>query len=243
MNTLDIVFIVILALATLNGFRAGLLAGISKLVGVAVGLAVAIFYCRPVGSYIDGYFNIAEKVGPLISSMIELPIHVSGENISGFIGNSLTGMCDVLAANNCMFIEKLIELLQVSTLTIEEALGDIITFTVLDIVVFIVILIMVEKLIVMLGYSLSRVLSYTFVGIVDRIGGGIFGVARGIITIMILIAILIPLQAFGGIVSGGANEGFLYNLLQNSKIVGYLGYAAEYLSSHFLQSIPPANLI
>jgi|GEM_PF-4248970 len=243
MNVLDIIFIIILALAALNGFRAGLVVSISRLVGMAVGFGVALFYCRPASIYLEGHFNLADKLGPYISSMISIPLHVSGENISGFVERSLASVSGLLASNECAFVQRLIELLQISSVTLEQSLGNIITLTILDIVVFLIILFAVARLVVMIGFFVSRAFSCTFVGIFDRMGGGFFGIARGIIIITVLIAVLIPLQAFGSLITGGGNEGVLFNLLDNSQVVSYLGCVAEYLSSYLLQNAPPANII
>lgn len=67
---LDLIFIVILILAVIRGYRKGLIAGIFSFIAIIIGLAAAIKLSTVVAGYIDESVRVSREWLPVISFVI-----------------------------------------------------------------------------------------------------------------------------------------------------------------------------
>lgn len=236
MNWLDFLFLIILCYSVFKGFKIGFVLGLSRILGLTVGLFVAFSYCRNLAKYVGEDLGWAAKLGPFFESLIRLPIQVSGASVGEFLQERL----DILSSLQIpvewpVFIGRLLDMLKQSGDDLEKVLGGIMTFTFLDVLAFIVLLFVVERLLIFSGFLLSKALAYSFMGPLDKMGGALLGFVRGVVFVVIILTLMVPLQVMGSIVSGDeVGGGLLSDTLSSSYTVSYLKGIVDYLSIYLL---------
>lgn len=235
MNWLDIVITVVLCWSFWQGLRAGLLAGGARLAGLLAGLVAAFQYYGPLAGYAEEKWQL----GTLIHAKLLWPHLLSAPGESGgplagikLPDMNLSGFGDLLP--HIALDGKLKEL--------GEAFSKLLASGILEICSFILIFLVVSGVVALLGRLLSRIFSFTLLGLADRLGGAAFGLARGLLLVFVLLAVAVSLQWPAAVVSGGHDPLWLSEALENSRLAPvFLKLLAIYKSD--IPGLVPDSLI
>jgi len=183
LNWIDWIIIGVLVLSSLQGLRSGLIASVAGLAGIVSGLWVAFNYHHTLAAYVSGRWNVEEKLGSLLEGVFKLWTPDGNRVPPGLPGEgSLTaGMSPVDASSN----------------SLSNYLVGTFAAGVLDVFCFLVLVIAVAWLVGLAGRLLTGIAGWCFMGPLNRAAGVLFGAARGIAIVVIIIILLSPFQIFG----------------------------------------------
>lgn len=185
---IDAVAIIILVIYTLVGFAKGFLHTLISLFGNLASLTVAIIVCKPFANLLNSMFGVANWLGGLLASQIgpilpQFDVSTTGEtiitqlNAGGFLAKILARFVDATAS-----YANTAELL----LTVQNAVGGILTLILSAIILFILIRIAV-LLLSKLFDAISK--SHAFGGL-DRLLGGVLGLAKGVVFVGVVLVLV-----------------------------------------------------
>ena len=180
MNWLDWLIIVILILSAFKGLYRGLLASIAGLVAVLAGLYVAYTYYQSLAEYLTANWTVGEKIRPLVDQLFERWAPAPG-TFPGLEGGRLTYTGNLIGAQW------------------QNAADQLVTgFTglVLEIACFIALLLVTIWVVTLAGFALTKVAQFSLLSIPNHLGGLLFGIARGVVMVLIILALLTPFQNF-----------------------------------------------
>lgn len=179
MNWLDWLIVVIIAVSAFQGLRRGLLASLAGLAGTLVGLYVAYTYYRPLAEYLITNWNVAEKIKPLVTQLFKIWAPSQGP------------------IQTAVPPEKLISAGQLPN--IGDYLANSFTTVVLDAFCFLALLLATTWAINLVGIILTKVAQFSLLGAPNHLGGLLFGTARGVVVVIIILALLTPFQSAASI--------------------------------------------
>jgi membrane protein required for colicin V production len=211
MNWLDIIITVVLCWSLWRGLRIGLLAGSARLVGLLAGLLAAFCYYKPLARFVEGKWHLGTLIhSKLIWPNFSLAPVKLGEFFSAikFPDINLSAYGELLP--HIAVEGKLKE--------VGEAFSKLLASGLLEICSFIIIFLVISFIVAMLGRLLGMALSFSIFGIIDRLGGAAFGLARGLILVFILLAVAVSLQWPAAVITGGHNPLWLADALKNSSM-------------------------
>lgn len=179
MNWLDWIIVAILVLSALRGLRSGLLKSVSGLAGVLIGLFVAFAYHRAFASYLSTQWNAQEKIQPLVENFLKnwlptyntLPKTLSPGKLTSAVPSASSQLNHIGDNITGMFASGVLEVFS-----------------------FLVLLLATVWAASLVGSILTRVADISFLGLPNHLGGFLFGAARGIIIVMIILALMSPFQ-------------------------------------------------
>lgn len=211
---MDIIIILIITWSAWRGYKTGLVGGVARLLGILAGLGAALCYYRPLAVYIDHRWQISSY----IQNWFSLP-RLGKEDLYKDI--QLYGEL------------RPIDLLSGSLQDLGQSVSRLLASGILEIVSFIFIFIVVSRLVYLAGELLARLASVSFLGPADRLGGVAFGLARGVLAIMILLALLVSLQWPSALFSSGGNPYWLSLALDNSLLAREFINAVNFFNIDF----------
>lgn len=179
MNWLDWLIIAILALFTLQGLRYGLVASVAKLAGALVGIVVAYSYYHTLAEYMSSQWKLEEKLLPLAKSLLKF-WSPSGNIPPTTLTYGNKPSAEILAASQL------------------EPLGDYLVrmfaFGILEAVSFLILLLLTSWAVKLVGQIFTKIADFSFLGPVNHIGGLLFGLAEGLIIVMVILTLMSPFQ-------------------------------------------------
>jgi uncharacterized membrane protein required for colicin V production len=177
-NWLDWLIIVIIALSAFQGLRRGLLASLAGLVGTLVGLFVAYNYYRPLEQYLVMNWNVGEKIKPLVMQLFK--IWMPSQSIQSVAQPGKLISAGGAAAGKMP--------------NIGDYLANSFTSVVLETFCFLALLLATTWVINLAGFVLTKVAQFSLLGMPNHLGGLLFGTARGLAVVVIILALLTPFQ-------------------------------------------------
>lgn len=225
MNWLDIVIVLILLLSVWRGYETGLVAGLARLLGLFLGLAAALTYNQSLAAYLNELWNLDEKIMRIFPSLQVMPTPASPQGFSQVKAVAawqeqwgLTGSWPgALQQGPVGDMARLIG----------ESLSGLLARGLLEVLSFVIIFMVVSRLIYWGGSIMARLASFTFFGPLDRAGGIFLGLLRGTITVLILLALLVPLQLPALLMGGGTEGSWLARAMENSLVVPIFGHIID----------------
>jgi len=192
MNWLDWLIIAILVLSALQGMRCGLFVSVAKLVGVLSGLAVAVSYYKPLSEYLSTTWHLDEKIliltGPLLKYLLPLkstvaPVVSLAKLLSPGVGHAgILKPAAVLPDGPGQ------------TSILYDNIAGILAYGILEVITFLVLLLATALLVNLAGHFLTRIADISFLGPLNHFGGLLFGLFKGLLVVMIILAIISPFQ-------------------------------------------------
>ncbi len=89
----------------------------------------------------------------------------------------------------------------------------------LEVIAFLIIFLVVAQLANLLGGMVAHAARWTFFGPADRLGGLVLGVLRGVVIILMLVALLMPFQIAAISLPGELQESWLTRAVEQSTLV------------------------
>lgn len=139
---LDLIFVIILILATIKGYRRGLIVGIFSFIAIVVGLAAAIKLSAVVANYIGKTVKVSQEWLPLISFAVVFLLVV------------------LLVRWGANIIQRTAEVAMLGWI---NRLGGILLYAALYITVFSVLLFYTEKMHIIKQATIDKSVTYSFV--------------------------------------------------------------------------------
>jgi membrane protein required for colicin V production len=139
---LDLIYVVILVLALLHGYRRGLVVGLFSLIAIIIGLAAAMKLSIVAGEYIGKAIKISEKWLPIISFAVVFLLVV------------------LLIRWGARAIEKAVEMVMLGWV---NKLGGIIFYAAIYTIVFSVLLFYAEQMNLLQPETINKSVTYSFV--------------------------------------------------------------------------------
>jgi uncharacterized membrane protein required for colicin V production len=226
MNWLDWLLMIIIGLSALQGLRTGLIAGVSRLLGLVAGIAAAYTWHRPLALYFDRQLGWGDSVANFLLKWLPQPL------LQGMAGSlSLTDL------KQFMPIKGMQKGAAVGR-DIPAGLADLahqLALSLLELFSFIVLLIAITMVVSMIFRIFSGVIAVTPFGPLNRLGGLVLGLARGILIVLVIVMLL---QQF--MPAGAGENGMLGRAAANSNFMPYVRQALDLLNLHF-PGLPPAG--
>ena len=193
MNIIDIVVLALLILLLLIGFFKGFLNTMLKFISTLLSFAAAIYLARPVTALLNNWFGVVNKFSTMFaqkfSEMFVPFTNVSGEiikaehiNATGILKKALS-----LFIDNSTIYESDTALVQ----TLANNAASMFVIAIITIVLLVLIKLVIYLLAKLFDALKNR--SAAFSGL-DRILGGVFGLAKGLLIIAIVFVIANLLQ-------------------------------------------------
>ncbi|OAT79471.1 CvpA family protein [Desulfotomaculum copahuensis] len=89
---------------------------------------------------------------------------------------------------------------------------------IVELAAFVCIFLIVNALVHMVGDAAARAARMSFIGPFDRAGGLALGVLRGLILVLVVLALLMPLQKAAAALPGGAQQSWFIQGVHNSRL-------------------------
>ena len=185
MNWLDWLIVAVLGFSAFQGFRSGLVSSVAKLAGLLVGFGVGITYNRDLAAYLNKQWGVENKIMPVTEKILRF--FFPAKEAAGTVYNaggtvSPGGMAAAQPSPYSMLY------------TYGESLVSSFTTTVLNAICFLALILATVWIVNFTGYLLTRMAKASPLGPLNHIGGLIFGGIKGIIIMMILLALMSPFQ-------------------------------------------------
>ncbi len=190
---IDIVFVAILIILAVIGLTKGFLKSAIAMVGTCLSALIAYFAAQPVGSLVNMIFKstkfFAGKLTTWLHSISEFfSITRNGESFSTLAGEMTTGGVDgaVQKLANVVLGSSNIPAGQSVGQVIGDALGALITTLIGGLVAFILIRVIIK----ILERLASKITQVRIFGVIDKLLGFIFGLAKGLLYCAIAFAMM-----------------------------------------------------
>jgi membrane protein required for colicin V production len=188
LNWLDWLIMSVLAFSAFHGLRCGFISSAAKLAGILLGFGVGITYYRDLAVYLNKLWNIEDKITPLTGKILKFFFPVKLTSAPSFHAGS-TGSPGGLTAG---------QLNPYSLLNPDsEYLARSFAMVILNAICFLGLILITAQAVRLAGHLFSRLADISFLGPLNRIGGLLFGGARGVIIVMVFLTLLAPFQQNG----------------------------------------------
>ena len=185
MNWLDWLIVMVLGFSAFQGFRRGLMSSVAKLAGLLVGFGVGITYNRDLAAYLNKQWGIEDKITPLTEKVLRFFFPAKEAAGSVYTGGGTLSPGDLAAA----------QLSPYSMLyPYGESLVSSFAATILNAICFLALVVATVWIVNFAGHLLTRIAKASPLGPLNHIGGLIFGGVKGIIIVMIVLALMSPFQ-------------------------------------------------
>ncbi|AGL03970.1 CvpA family protein [Desulfoscipio gibsoniae] len=203
MNWLDWVLIIIIILSALRGLNTGFFVGISRIIGLILGIAVAFTCYRSLADYLHKQWGWGNSIADFILN------HLSFSFLQDLIGKMPITSYQTIPGDQIQ--------------SIPESLNNIahqLAMTILEFLSFIALLILVALVVKMIMRFTSGAIAHTFLSPLDHFGGLILGLARGVIIVLVMALLLEPVLA-AGVIANHEKAGFISQAANGSIIIPY----------------------
>jgi uncharacterized membrane protein required for colicin V production len=182
---LDWLIVAVLGFSAFQGFRSGLVSSVAKLAGLLVGFGVGITYNRDLAAYLNKQWGIEDKIMPVTEKVLKFffPVKAAAGPVYSAGGTASQGGLAAAQPSPYNILYPY-----------GESLVSSFTATVLNAICFLVLIAAAVWIVNFAGYLLTRMAKASPFGPLNHIGGLIFGGIKGIIIVMILLALMSPFQ-------------------------------------------------
>lgn len=203
MSWLDLLIIFVFVFSILSGLRKGLILSLAALFSFVISFTVANRYYKKLGEYLISNTMILDKIKSFI------PVGMEG-NMSNSIG------VENLPSGAEAYITQLF-MGQESSLANE--LMNVVTKGIVHIVSFLLIFIIIRIVLSMFIRGIHSIFKLPVLNFLNKIGGGLIGIIRGVISNVVIVSILYTIALLG-------IKGDLINEINNSILASYfyIGY-------------------
>jgi uncharacterized membrane protein required for colicin V production len=202
------VFILIVIFSALKGVSTGFFAGVARIIGLILGIAVALIGYRPLAAYLDSQWAWGDTIAEFL--------------VGRFSQSLLSGLVNKIPIN---------ELQQ----TIPGNLDNIahqLAITALEFISFVVLLMVVALAVKLMMRFFSGAVAHTFLSPLDHFGGLLLGLVRGVLIVLVMALLLEPVLA-AGVIVGHEKTGFLGRAAAGSLIIPYAWQLLNIINLHF----------
>lgn len=211
MNWLDITIIAVMGWSVWRGLKTGLVAGVARLLGVLAGLGAALCFYVPLAEYVDKRWQVSSYIQNWLP--LSLPSHWPGKE------SEPLAVLDQLQKTFGLYGELLPrDSFSGSLQELGQSISRLLASGILELMSFIIIFLVISRLVYLAGELLAKLASMSFLGPADRLGGAAFGLARGILIILVMLVFLVSLQWPAALSTGGGNPYWLSRALENSRL-------------------------
>lgn len=193
MNWLDWLIIAILAFSAFQGLRYGLVASVAKLAGILIGFGVAITYYRELAAYLTVQWNMEEKILPLAEKFLMFWFPAKNSIPPSLTPDKFTSAGELVPSQLFPFSNY------------ADYVSGMFASVILNALCFLALLLSVVWVVNFAGYILSRIADIGFLGPFNRLGGFLFGAAKGLVVVMIVLTLISPFQRLDSL-PGGRSE-------------------------------------
>lgn len=211
MNWLDILFAAIIGWNSWKGLKAGLVAGLARLLGVLVGLAAALNFYRPLADAVNLKWNLVSRLGDFIP-FLGKPAGGVPPGAMELLSPLSQGSGGLAAVPREMFL---------GLQGIGESVSRSLASGIIDIICFFIIFLLVSQLVALAGAAAGRISRLILLGPLDRAGGMLLGAVKGCIIAAVLVAVMIALQLPAAYITEGQKYSVFSLALQKSTLVPY----------------------
>jgi uncharacterized membrane protein required for colicin V production len=185
LNWLDWLIVAVLGFSAFQGFRCGLVSSVAKLAGLLVGFGVGITYNRDLAAYLNKQWGIEDKIMPVTEKFLRffLPVKEAAGPVYSAGGTVSPGGLAIAQPSPYSMLYPY-----------GESLVSSFAATVLNAICFLVLIMATVWIVNFAGHLLTRMAKASPLGPLNHIGGLIFGGVKGIIIVMILLALMSPFQ-------------------------------------------------
>ncbi|WP_347489473.1 CvpA family protein [Desulfoscipio sp. XC116] len=216
MNWLDWVLIVIIAFSALRGLSGGFFAGVARIIGLILGIAVAFTGYRPLAAYLDKQWGWGDNIAEFLVNRFS---HSLLQEIADKFSIDKFGQ-NIPYSNSQLISEGL------STIAHQIAV------TLLEFLSFIVLLLVVALIVRMIMRFFSGAVAHTFLSPLDHLGGLLLGLVRGVIIVLIVALLIEPVLA-AGVITSQEKAGFISRAAASSLVISYAYQLLNILNIHF----------
>ncbi|KKM12827.1 hypothetical protein SY88_01780 [Clostridiales bacterium PH28_bin88] len=221
MNYVDWIIVAILLLGAWRGYHRGGINTFTGLVRYLVGLAVAAVYARPLAYLLEDRFGIITANSKRLAGMLPLPEPVIATSMGGVKAGELARSLEGLALPGFLR-ERLVEQVLTSrATTLGEAVSYGLAAMLVQAIVFVLLVLLVVVVIRLLSGVVTRGISHTVLGSLNRLLGTVTGVAVNGAILAVLLGLASPFLAQRGGPQGGSIT-VLADALDQSILVPYL---------------------
>lgn len=177
MNWLDIVIIAIIAYSALRGYMKGLILSVVGLISLLLALLVANKYYLALTDYLIVCWQLDRKIAELFKPAASPPLYDQSAGESSALLTQILQKISIYGQN-----------------TVGELLQLMLGQGILRILCFILLFFITDKLIKIIGVILHSFFDWGFLAPVNRLGGMVFGSLRGVLLVVVILAVIVPLQ-------------------------------------------------
>ncbi len=186
MNWLDAVLLIILGLSAFSGFWRGLMRSMAGLAALVFSFAAAYYYYHPVGEYLERSFGLGSWLTRYFSERLGGP--PPHEPVTAVLMNVGDGANPLDLLLQFMFFQG-------GQNFLNQAFASVLASAALNAIAFLLVFTAVNLVI---GAVANTVPGVPLLAPLDRAGGFFFGLLRGFLVGMALVAVLQLLDAAGG---------------------------------------------
>lgn len=197
MNIVDLVFIIILAVAGLAGLRRGLIGAVLGLLGVLAALVAGYFYTAPVVTWLENNWQVVTHLARVVARTIRLPETVADLSLVGVTLEQLVEKIESLPISLAYRQAAVARISEGLDGLRAETLGELVYRSaanfMVSALVFITLFALVRLLVNLLAGLLATGITTTPLGMVNALLGGVFGLLQAGLILTLVTAILSPL--------------------------------------------------
>lgn len=231
MNLLDIIFLLILAWAVYRGYKRGMVGTLSTLAGYVLGLiGTAIFYW-PLQIFLSRQLHLADKISPWVVDSLAIP--AASQKINNLAIDTAIAMInqkDVPDGIKEILIKGIQDFANLPAskgiTTLGQGIGYIISDFIVSSLSFIILAVIFSVFFRIIIPKMFKAAAPKPVTSVDKLGGAVFGLAGGLLSVGVVVIVLIPLASMGAL-KGNASP--LANQMQTSFMVNEVTMRLESL--------------
>jgi len=220
LNSLDIIFLIILGFSTYRGFNRGIIASVSSLAGYIIGLLGAALLYQPMAIFLGDQMGLKTALSPWVAEKIALPASSFETRINEMALDKAAELIDQQQLP-AVFKDVMMEYVStISELPVTEGiqtLGEGISYTLSTFLIsalsFILLYAGLSIIFRIIVPKIFNTVNPRPVRFLDKLGGAAMGAAGGLLSVVILVAILTPVASLGAF---KGNESTLAGLLSES---------------------------
>ena len=231
MSLFDILVGLIVVWGSYRGLKSGLIKSLGGLLGWAAGIAVALSFSRSLAGYLDQRFDAVAAVGEFIIRFIPLPnLSFEADNITRAVVNAGVQEMALPDFLKISLIENINGLLVGGNhfdLGLPELISHGLAAMVLNGLSFLILFI-VAGTIIKIGFNLlSKVVSITPLGSVNKLSGAVLGFLMSVVIVTVIAGVLSPVL----IISAAQND-TVASIIYSSLLFPYLLELFLLIGSH-----------
>ena len=203
MSWLDLLIVFVFVFSILSGIRKGLFFSLAALFSFVISFMTANAYYERLGAFLISNTKIVEEIKSLIPVGIQNNIN-NGASIENLPNGAHSYITQLFMGGDLPFMDEFLD-------AIAKGIVHIISFLLIFFIIRIILSIFVR--------GINSVFKLPILNFFNKIGGGVIGIIRGIVSNIVIISILYTIAMLG-------IKGDLVNEINNSILASYfyIGY-------------------